>query len=241
MNRQRAPKVMPSSRRWETLVRALVARIVSGELAPGAAFPTEPSLALEFGVSRTVVREALKILEEKGLVDIQHGRGTRVEDQRRWNLLDATVLGASLDHDPLSSLFEDLTTMRMAIECEAAASAATRISDAQLATMKALVSRLKAAMPRPDDYLEGDLAFHRLILEASGNRLALAIMDAIEQPLRSSRRITNRLPGGIVSGQRFHERIFACLRRRDPKAAAQAMRDHLEWARKHWRARAKVS
>ena len=98
------------------IVQELAQQIISGALAEGDVLPTEPALCEEFGFSRTVVREGLKLLEERGLVRVEQGRGTTVQPRGSWNLLDPDVLRIALDYDDDMSLLDDLISVRRVLE-----------------------------------------------------------------------------------------------------------------------------
>ena len=108
----------------EVVIGLLVDRIVSGEHPVGGLIPREPELCAAFGVSRTVIREALKVLEEKGLVRVRRGFGTVVNDEDEWNLLDLQVLSAVVRHDRELEVLADLIEVRVALETVMAARAA---------------------------------------------------------------------------------------------------------------------
>jgi DNA-binding FadR family transcriptional regulator len=210
------------------MVSALMARIVSHGLQAGDMLPPEAILGAEFDVSRTVVREATKTLEAKGLVSVQQGRGSVVLPSDNWSILDAAVLDAQLEHDDGGRVFEDLTFLRTALESEMAAHAAERATLEMQRRMRDVLDRAEAQRSDPDAFLELDYAFHLLVMDASGNRIARAIMLTLEEPLHVARRLTNRIPGTIERGQQFHEEIFQAIIERDSAQARQTMRAHLE-------------
>ena len=126
-----APPTWPKrpARLGTAVVDVLVDRIVSGELEPGSLLPTEPRLSEAFSVSRTVIREAVKILEQKGLVRARQGQGTRVALPDEWNLLDPMVLEASVRHDKDLRILDDLVEVRRVLEAEMAREAAMKAPD----------------------------------------------------------------------------------------------------------------
>jgi len=126
------------------LVEDLVDRIVASEIPVGSALPTEPALCEMFGVSRTVVREAVKSLESMRLVRAQQGLGTRVRAAVDWDLLNPVVLAASVRHDAERSILEDLVSVRRALEGQMAAQAAKAATDAQLAHIEAALRLVQA-------------------------------------------------------------------------------------------------
>src|SRR5450830_287761 len=108
------------------IARSLVEKVVGGSYTADALLPTEFQVAQEYGVSRTVMREALKLVEAKGLISIEHGRGTRVLGRDKWNILDATVIEYMSGTNGVVHILEDLLETRWLIEVEAAALAAKR-------------------------------------------------------------------------------------------------------------------
>ena len=117
------------------VVEDLARRIISGSLPAGAPLPTEEALCREFGFSRTVMREGLKLLEERRLVRVEQGRGTTVEPREHWNLLDADVLRIALEYDEDMALIDDLVAVRRVLEGQMARSAAARLTDEELAAL----------------------------------------------------------------------------------------------------------
>jgi DNA-binding FadR family transcriptional regulator len=223
----------PGGRRADPVVADLVSRVVSGAIQPGSLLPAEPELVAVYGISRGTLREAIKVLEAKGVVRARQGRGTVVLDRGHWHMLDPLVLASSVEHDSSRKIFGDLTGVRIAIESELARTAARTVSDAALGQMRLLLEEMKQAGRDTEQYLELDIAFHGLVAEASDNPIAQAIMATIQEPLRSMRRISNRIPEGIAMATEFHARIYECLARRDADAAAAAMTEHLVWSRDH--------
>lgn len=223
----------PGGRLGDTVVAYLVDRIVGGVYPPDTALPTEPVLCEEFGVSRTVVRESVKVLEEKGLVRAAPGRGTRVCEPQAWNILDPVVLEAHVRHDRTLTILDQLVTVRIALEAEMAAEAARRITDLELARLDEQVTALREALDDPERYAQEDAAFHDIIMKASGNLLGQAIIRSIHGKARLSR-LYNGHPTShdrIVSlGE--HLALFELIRHGDAPGAAHAMREHIarSWA-----------
>lgn len=219
----------------EPLVTHLLERIIAGQQPVGTMLPTEPELEGTFGVSRTVVRQALKSLEGRGLVAITRGRGTEVQPPDRWSVLDADVLAAQVRHADAYHVFDELSIVRSALESELAELAAINATDEQIVAIARLVSDMEGTKTSPSHYLELDLAFHDAILEASGNRMGHGIMRSVSGALRASREMTNRIPGGSDQAQRFHEAIYLSTLNRDPESAHAEMRSHVRWSWRHYR------
>lgn len=162
---------------------ALGRRIVSGLIAHGNVIPTEPEIQNEFGVSRTAVREAVRLLSAKGLTETRPKTGTRVRPPSDWNLLDPDVLGWHLADRPAPHFIEDLFEMRLIFEPAAAEIAAERADAELLLRMQAAMDAMAAAPRGSLAQVEADLAFHKAILEASGNLLLRSLGSLIESAL----------------------------------------------------------
>src|ERR1041384_1920660 len=119
-----APPRVRGAKLGTHVVQQIVNDVVRGALNPGSTLPPEAELCDQFGVSRTVIRESIKVVQEKGLVRIEHGRGTQVTDPRQWNLLDDVVLTSVIAHDETAAFLDELVTVRTALEAEMAAAAA---------------------------------------------------------------------------------------------------------------------
>jgi GntR family transcriptional regulator, galactonate operon transcriptional repressor len=217
----------------EVVIGLLVDRIVSGEHPVGTLIPREPELCAAFGVSRTVIREALKVLEEKGLVRVRRGHGTAVNHDDEWNLLDPQVLAAVVRHDRDLDVLDDLIEVRVALEADMAARAARLRGDADVARMRALLAEMAGQLDAPEQFLATDIRFHDAVMSASGNRLSRAVVRAIHSQARASTRY-NGVPrrSDLEMTHRGHLALFDRIVARDPKGAAAAMREHIlgTWA-----------
>jgi len=216
-------------RMWQEIVDVLVRRIVGGQYAEGSELPTEAELAGEFGVSRPPVREAMKVLQDKGLVRMGQGRRSVVLGRTSWNPLDPDVLTRELA-DPRchARVFEDLSFVRIAIEAQMARQAAERATPEQIDGMRRALAEMTRHVGDPDAYVDHDVHFHQLVVEAGGNHIARAIMQTISRPLRQSRRLTNQIPGSVALAHQFHTAVFERIAAGDAEGAAEAMRAHLE-------------
>ncbi|WP_169582008.1 MULTISPECIES: FadR/GntR family transcriptional regulator [Microbacterium] len=221
----------------DTVRDDLLDRIVSGRIAPGSLLPNEEELAASCGVSRIVIREAVKALEANGILAARAGIGTVVLPEPRWNVLDPHVLAARLTYDREGVFFEDLTTIRVALEGQMAAQAAVVATVEQREAMARSLEDAEAHLHEPDRYLDDDIRFHELITAGAQSPLGAAILALIRDPLRSSRRLSNTIPGGIEHAHASHRRIFDAIDAGDPVAASQAMTEHLAWARDELRRR----
>jgi DNA-binding FadR family transcriptional regulator len=220
------------------VVANLVDRIVSGAYSAGSMLPPEPALCQAFGVSRSVVREALKALQEKGLVTVQQGYGTLVADPEEWNLLDPVVLAAVVRHDTQRAVIDDLIGVRAVLEAGMAARAALLRTEDDLRQLRRLVGELEAAIEETPRYVSLDTQFHDEIMRISGNRLARAVVHSIHREARSSAGYNDHDVEDIRATHDGHRAIFEQIKAGDEDRTAEAMRAHIiaMWQRKRERA-----
>ena len=214
---------------WIPVTRELIARIVRGDYPPESAIPTEAELGDEFRVSRTVVRESVKMLLDKTLVRIERGRGTIVQPAKRWRTFDPAVLAARLEYADREVVMRELLLLRKAIEPELAAIAAAGASDVAIARLGARVEALGAAQGDRDAYCEADQAFHAALSEIADVSLAREIFEVMAPPIEMARKLTIALPGALEAAHAQHLEIFGAIRDRDPERARGAMRAHMDW------------
>ncbi|MEA3053150.1 MAG: hypothetical protein QOG72_2053 [Sphingomonadales bacterium] len=185
-------------------------------------FPTEAELAAGHNVSRSVTREAVKMLTAKGLLTARPRKGTTVQPSSSWNLFDTDVLRWLLERKFSLELLRQFSELRIAIEPEAAALAAREGSDGAVAAIAAGYARMEAAETGEDDALESDIAFHIAVLEACGNPFYRQFRDLVATALRTSIRFTNRFKGRTASLPAHHS-VLAAIEARDPAAARRSM------------------
>lgn len=206
----------------------LVERIVRGIYPPGTPLPTEPALCETFSVSRTVVREAVKILQEKGLVQVRHGTGTMVSAPAMWNMLDELVLTAIIAQDESLAILDDLVVTRRLLESDMASVAARLATPDVVEQLRALVDRMDELVDDPAAYAEHDRAFHDLMMQASGNRIARAVVRALESQVINTARYMGRTERALcVASNQGHRRIYECIAAHDPSGAAEAVFTHI--------------
>jgi GntR family transcriptional regulator, galactonate operon transcriptional repressor len=210
------------------IVHQLGLLVLGNETAPGAALPDETALSEQFGVSRTVVREAIKVLASKGLVESRPKVGTRVCPRRYWKLLDPDVLAWRYEAGPDEEFLEDISEVRGFIEPSAAAVAARRATAEEVAEIIAWCDRMEvAAADDGDDYIDADMAFHTAILDACHNDLLAQLSDTITMALRVSRRLTVSVSGSSLAAMPAHRAVAIAIGDHDPEAAERAMRELL--------------
>lgn len=213
---------------YEKIVEQVERRILTGELKIGDQLPPERELAQQFAVSRTAVREAVKALHQKGLVDVQPGRGTFVTNGTSQAMRHSLSLLLKIGQADGS---KELVEVREILEPEIAALAAARANDDQIGAMREAVQMMDAALNDADTFIEADLDFHLTLGEATQNALIPTLIDSIVDLLREQRMRIFRVQGGPERGQFHHKRILEAIIRRDPKAAREAMRAHLQQVR----------
>jgi len=221
-------KVIQTSRLYEQIVQQIEESILKGEFTEGSQLPAERDLAKQFGVSRTAVREAIKALQEKGLVDAFPGRGTFVTNGTSNSMrrsLDRII--KSGEPDGLAYLVE----VREILEPEIAALAAVRATDQDLAAMQESLDVMESGRQDSDAFIEADLDFHLALAEAAANPIVLSLIDSIVGLLREQRLRIFRIPGGPECGQHHHTRILEAIQRHDPQEARAAMQAHLSQVR----------
>lgn len=221
-------KLVRTSRLYEQIVQQIEESIVRGDLKLGDQLPAERDLAQRFGVSRTAVREAVKALREKGLVEAYSGRGTFITDGTTQAVRQSLDLMVKIGQP---EGWNHLAEVRAILEPEIAALAATRVQESELATMREAVALMDKAAQDPNAYIEADLDFHLALAEAAANPLILSLLDSIVGLLREHRLRILLNPGGPERGQVHHKRILAAVEHQNPEEARAAMRAHLEQVR----------
>lgn len=221
-------KTIQSFRLYEQIVHQIEDSICKGTLKPGDQLPAEPELAQQFNVSRTAVREAIKVLREKGLVEPYSGKGTFVTNGTSQSIRQSLDLMIKIGQPESSAR---LVEVREILEPEIAALAATRADAQHLSAMRDAISLMDGALDQADAFIEADNDFHLALAEAAANPLILSLIDSIVGLLREQRMEIFRSNKGGGRGQFHHKRILAAIERRDPEAAREAMRSHLQQVR----------
>lgn len=195
-------------------------QIVSGSVAPGATLPSEPVLSERFGVSRVVVREAIKSLCAKGLVTVGPSIGTRVQPLESWRMLDPEVLSWHASGQFSAKLIADLIELRRIIEPQAARLAASRATPQDLLAIRQAYEEMAQAVEGQGDYVTADAAFHSAVLAASHNQFLGQLQSALAQILKLSFSISSQHPGTARTSLPFHEALLLCIEARDANGAA---------------------
>jgi DNA-binding FadR family transcriptional regulator len=229
------PQRVRSPKLGTTVVHQIVNEIVRGVYKPGSTLPAEAELCDLFAVSRTVIRESIKVVQEKGLVQIEHGRGTQVTDPRHWNLLDDIVLTAIVAHDSNLSFLDELVATRAALEADMAAGAAgSHNADDDLRIASALET-MRSHVGRVPEFAAADVHFHDMVMAASRNRLGRAIVNRIHDKARQSMRYHGEYNDAVMLRTvEEHQAVLAAITAGDAQGAAAAMRVHIlgSWSRR---------
>jgi GntR family transcriptional regulator, transcriptional repressor for pyruvate dehydrogenase complex len=221
-------KLVQSSRLYEQIVKQIEDSIERGELKEGDQLPAERELALQFGVSRTAVREAVKALREKGLVEAYPGRGTFITSETSNSI--RLTFDRMIKSGPREGTLH-LVEVREILEPEIAALAAKRVTEESLNELREAIGIMDSAKNDPDSYIEADLDFHLALAEAAANPLILSLIDSIVGVLREQRLSIFQIEGGPERGQYHHKRILEAIENHDSSGARDAMRAHLRQVR----------
>jgi GntR family transcriptional regulator, transcriptional repressor for pyruvate dehydrogenase complex len=201
----------------------LLDMVVSGGLSSGERLPPERELVGRLGVSRTVVREALNLLEARGLISIEHGRGAVVSGGSTHAVRD--TLGLLLRVRP-KALWE-LLEIRKILEVEIAGLAAERAAEGDVREMRDQLYRMETLIEAPEGYVDADVEFHVLLARSTRNEVLLTMLDPVVELLRASREVSASRPGSARRALREHEEILRRVEARDAEGARQRMRVHL--------------
>lgn len=225
---------LPAARLGVAVVHDLVNAIVTGEVAAGQSLPPENVLSQTFGVSRTVIRESVKRVEEKGLVNIAQGRGTEVLPPGSWNVLDPVVLSALVENDDSVGILDELAVVRGSLEGSMAAEAAAVRSEEELESLRQALEYMHETTG-DKRFEQADVDFHLVVMEASRNRLAQNITTILYTRARESSRFVGAPTDEAVQlTLDEHARILRAIERGDALAAENAMREHIRvaWQRR---------
>ncbi|MEV4173159.1 FadR/GntR family transcriptional regulator [Nonomuraea sp. NPDC049709] len=233
---QESPGSVPVPPAWvrrpaslgKAVTAELVERIVRGVHPPGTPLPPEPVLCETFSVSRTVVREAVKILQEKGLVQVRQGAGTMVTPPTMWDMLDELVLAATIDMDESLGILDDLVVTRRLLESDMAYLAARVADEDTIERLRTLVDRMDELVDDHVTYADHDRAFHDTIMQASGNRIARGVVRALESQVINTARYLGKPERALcVASNQGHRRIYERIAAHDSDGAAEAMFTHI--------------
>jgi len=215
--------IKPKERLYQEIVDQIQQQILSGALKPGDQIPAERDLAERFGVSRTAVREAIKSLTEKGLIEVFVGRGTFVTNLTTDRVVESiTLLLRNEQHN-----IESLQEARELLEVATARLAATRRSDAHVARLRAITSEMEEEQSISPRLVDGDTEFHVEVARATGNPVLALFSQTIVSLLRAERLYRDDVQTPLATAFAGHREIVDAIEDRDEARASQAMTDHL--------------
>ncbi|MBD8534586.1 FadR/GntR family transcriptional regulator [Plantibacter sp. CFBP 13570] len=226
---------VPATRLGVAVVHDLVTAIVTGEVAEGSMLPIEAELTAHFGVSRTVIRESIKRVEEKGLVSVVQGSGTTVRSQESWNVLDPVVLEVMLEHDDSLGVLDQLAVVRSSLEGAMAAATAVRRSATELEAMEHAIQLMSDSMDDEQGFGDADMMFHMAVMAASNIPLAESINRTLYTRARDTARFTlNGTREAFEASRDEHSIVLEAIRAGDADQAERAMRHHIleSWGRR---------
>jgi GntR family transcriptional repressor for pyruvate dehydrogenase complex len=215
----------------DKVTRLLLDRVMNGALPSGTKLPSERELADQLGVSRTVVREAVRMLQAKGVLDVRSGGGARVAE------LDASLVGEPMKLYIQASGalggrgYDDLNEVRHTLEVRLAVLACAAATDDDLARLRSAHNAFVTGIGDVETASRFDVEFHRTIAEITHNRLYVVLLDALGDVLLDIRRSALRVPENVALAREQHEAILAAIVARDNDAAREAMHRHLEDSR----------
>ena len=217
----------------DQLVRRVISAVAQGEHPPGSRLPPEDVLARRYQVSRLTLREGVKVLRDKGVLRVEHGRGTFVNAPAEWSVLDPALLAARSAMEAESGLLAvKLTEARRVVEVGVAELAATRRTDEDLARMDAAISRMRESDARDDvgEFSIADVAFHDALNRAADNPFLSALFQPIATLVYDVRRRTSATPQQRVVAIAEHQKILDAVAAGDPAQAWAAASEHLHSA-----------
>jgi DNA-binding FadR family transcriptional regulator len=215
------PSTYPRRGLHGALVHNIGVQILAGELEPGDPLPEE-QLSKTYEVSRTVLREVIKVLAAKGLVESRPKTGTRVRPRRDWNILDPDVMAWRIEAQPDRAFMMEIFGIRRLIEPAAAKFAAGRIDDDQLVDLKRWYVEMATSTDDVEVYVAADVRFHETIYQACGNELLAYMGGMLRDAFRTIFTLTTELPGASVAALPLHQHVLDAIVARDPEAAEQA-------------------
>lgn len=223
-------KLAARRRLYEDIVDEIGKRIVSGVYSVGETLPSEEELCAEFDVSRTVIRDSIKVLTEKGIVRPKPRIGTIVQPREKWNQLDLDFLLWEYHRGNRFQVLQYATELRLFVEPDASAVMARRGSDEEIAAVRAAFAEMERAVAEDDvqAFIDADKRFHTHIIEACANPLLTQINLTLQQFLSLSLEVTANLPDKAAESLPTHRAIVEALVRRDEEAAYAAMKIALD-------------
>jgi len=213
---------------YEKVVKRLKSSIAEGTLKPGDKLPAERVLAQMLGISRTSLREALKLLSAEGLIDIKHGKGVFIAEKETDDIIQKFSAKIFVENDTLKDFFE----IRKVLETQAAKWAAERSNEKQIAHLENIITKTHSELTASKKFdfailAEHDMKFHISLVKASGNAVLIRIMQNLIDLLNESRSHALAVPKRPYNSIEEHLAIVQAIKMKNPESAGKAMLAHL--------------
>jgi GntR family galactonate operon transcriptional repressor len=222
---------LPREMLSQMLAKDLTRMIIEDGMQPGTKIPSEAELAKMFEVSRTVVREGIQEIVGMGLVLRSQGKSTQIAPRENWDLLNPKLLAIIMANDGnAQAIFDDLFAVRILIESHAAAEAATRRTEEDIALLEKWLQRMRKCVNDAAEFMKADLEYHAAVQIASHDLVVSSILRVMRDLLEASRTFTQQEPPALPTALKQHEECFSAIQAGDAEAAYQAMGDHLRWS-----------
>lgn len=212
----------------DRVAQHLMEKVLDGTLERNVQLPAERVLAEQYGVSRTVIREALRSLVSKGILEIRSGSGTYVRGPDAAAASESISLLLRMRHGTGQVAYEKALEIRNVLEVEIAGLAAERATAADLAVLGRELDHLRGAAHDRKAFIRADVSFHAALAAATGNELFEVVLNSIADVMREVRRVGFDTEEGFSSAVYHHQRIYDAISRRDTAAARLVMAAHLE-------------
>jgi GntR family galactonate operon transcriptional repressor len=220
----KALSLLSRSSLHDRIVEALGTRIVAGEFAEGSPLPKEDSLAAQLGISRNALREAMKVLASKGLIEIRTKIGTRILPTAEWNLLDRDVLAWHAHSELRLTRAFELVEFRLIVEPRAAFLAARRGTSEEISAIDHACGQLEACIGQPALVPACDITFHRSVYHASHNAILSHLGSLTASLMQIQVSMTTQEPGSFEHGLPLHRQVTEAIKQRDAEAAERLSR-----------------
>jgi DNA-binding FadR family transcriptional regulator len=212
----------------EQVITEIGQRIVAGEFPPEKVLPSEADLCSALGVSRTALREALRVLAAKGLLEARPKVGTLVCPTKSWNFLDGDILTWRLQTKDSDQVVSELYELRYLIEPIAASLAATNAKAAEIEVLREAYEEMRQAGDDGEKIIEPDLKFHQAIIASSGNRLFASLAHFVAEALSVNFALVRDTPRGHQHSMPMHKKVLDAIADHDAPAARIAMQKLIE-------------
>lgn len=214
----------------EEVSRQIARKIIAGDIQPGESLPTESSLTSAFEVSRVVVREALRSLAQRGLIEQSQGRRTVVLPESAWDIFDLMILTIMREEGKIYPVLRDFTWIRLNVEPQIAEDAANLNDQALLKDLQGYVDEMERLQRKHEGYYKADLDFHARLAAATGNRVLYRLMNIFGTLFSEARGLSDGLFAESARGVADHKLLLAAISSGDAPGARRLMQRHIEWA-----------